>query len=31
VVDLAFFASNLLKLLDGGWFPLVIGGRDVHC
>jgi KUP system potassium uptake protein len=26
VVDLAFFASNLLKLLDGGWFPLLIGG-----
>ena len=25
VVDLAFFASNLLKLLDGGWFPLLIG------
>ena len=26
VVDLAFFASNLLKLFEGGWFPLVIGG-----
>jgi KUP system potassium uptake protein len=26
LVDLAFFASNLLKLHDGGWFPLVIGG-----
>jgi KUP system potassium uptake protein len=25
VVDLAFWASNLLKLVDGGWFPLVIG------
>ncbi|MBK6005423.1 potassium transporter Kup [Ramlibacter ginsenosidimutans] len=25
VVDLAFFASNLLKLLEGGWFPLMIG------
>ncbi len=25
-VDLAFWASNLLKLLDGGWFPLVIAG-----
>ena len=25
VVDLAFWASNLLKLLDGGWFPLLIG------
>ena len=26
VIDLAFFASNLLKLVDGGWFPLAIGG-----
>jgi KUP system potassium uptake protein len=26
VIDLAFFASNLMKLMDGGWFPLVIGG-----
>ncbi len=26
VVDLAFFSSNLLKLLQGGWFPLAIGG-----
>ncbi|MGM9425008.1 potassium transporter Kup [Hydrogenophaga sp. MI9] len=26
VVDLAFFASNLLKLFAGGWFPLAIGG-----
>ena len=26
VVDLAFWGSNLLKLLEGGWFPLVIGG-----
>ncbi|QXZ08567.1 potassium transporter Kup [Comamonas sp. Y33R10-2] len=25
-VDLAFFASNLLKLFEGGWFPLLIGG-----
>ena len=25
-VDLAFFASNLLKLFQGGWFPLMIGG-----
>jgi len=25
VVDLTFFASNSLKLLDGGWFPLAIG------
>ncbi len=26
IVDFAFFASNLLKLPEGGWFPLVIGG-----
>jgi KUP system potassium uptake protein len=26
VVDLAFFTSNMLKLLAGGWFPLLIGG-----
>jgi KUP system potassium uptake protein len=25
VVDLTFFASNMLKLLHGGWFPLAIG------
>ncbi|MFD1710257.1 potassium transporter Kup [Ottowia sp. GY511] len=25
-VDLAFFSSNLLKLFEGGWFPLLIGG-----
>jgi KUP system potassium uptake protein len=24
-VDLAFFAANLTKILDGGWFPLAIG------
>lgn len=26
VVDLTFFASNMLKLFAGGWFPLLIGG-----
>ena len=26
MVDFAFFASNLMKLFAGGWFPLVIGG-----
>jgi KUP system potassium uptake protein len=26
LVDLAFFSSTLLKVADGGWFPLVIGG-----
>ena len=25
VIDISFFASNMLKLLAGGWFPLVIG------
>ncbi len=25
VIDVLFFASNLLKLFKGGWFPLVIG------
>ena len=24
-IDVVFFASNLLKLLHGGWFPIVIG------
>ncbi len=26
VVDLAFFSSNMLKLVEGGWFPLLIAG-----
>ena len=25
IVDLAFFAANLPKVLQGGWFPLLIG------
>lgn len=25
VVDLAFFAANLLKIRDGGWIPLLLG------
>ena len=24
LVDLAFFGANLLKVPDGGWFPLVV-------
>lgn len=24
-VDLAFFASNALKIFEGGWFPLLVG------
>ena len=26
VVDFALFASNMMKLFAGGWFPLMIGG-----
>ena len=26
VIDASFFGSNLLKLPDGGWFPLLIAG-----
>ena len=26
VIDAVFFSANLLKIVDGGWFPLVIGG-----
>ncbi|MCZ8132312.1 MAG: potassium transporter Kup [Steroidobacteraceae bacterium] len=26
LVDLAFFAANVLKIPNGGWFPLVFGG-----
>jgi len=25
-VDLAFFGANLLKIAEGGWFPLAVGG-----
>jgi len=25
VIDIAFFSSALLKFMDGGWFPLVLG------
>ena len=25
VIDITFFASNMLKLISGGWFPIVIG------
>ena len=25
IVDLAFLGSNLLKIVDGGWFPLILG------
>jgi KUP system potassium uptake protein len=26
IVDVAFFTANLFKLVEGGWFPLVMGG-----
>jgi len=26
IVDMAFLSANMLKLIEGGWFPLVIGG-----
>jgi KUP system potassium uptake protein len=25
VVDITFLAANAVKVLDGGWFPLLIG------
>ncbi|EXI92424.1 MAG: potassium transport protein Kup [Candidatus Accumulibacter sp. BA-94] len=25
VVDFAFFAANVIKIVDGGWFPLAVG------
>ena len=25
LVDLVYFSANIIKVLDGGWFPLVIG------
>ncbi|MEO8748713.1 MAG: potassium transporter Kup [Rhodanobacter sp.] len=25
VVDIGFFSANLVKVVDGGWFPLVLG------
>jgi KUP system potassium uptake protein len=26
VIELSFFGANVLKIPDGGWFPLVVGG-----
>ncbi len=26
VVDVAFFSANMVKVADGGWFPLVVAG-----
>jgi KUP system potassium uptake protein len=25
IIDLAFFGANVIKVADGGWFPLVVG------
>jgi len=25
IIDLAFFGANIVKIWDGGWFPLVVG------
>jgi KUP system potassium uptake protein len=25
IIDLAFFGANIVKIFDGGWFPLVVG------
>ena len=25
-IDSIFLASNSLKIVDGGWFPLIVGG-----
>ncbi len=25
VVDFAFFSANIVKVIDGGWFPLILG------
>jgi KUP system potassium uptake protein len=25
VIDLAFFGANIIKVMDGGWFPLAVG------
>jgi KUP system potassium uptake protein len=26
VIDLAFFGANIIKVFDGGWFPLLVAG-----
>jgi len=26
VIDLAFFSANTFKIIEGGWFPLLVGG-----
>ena len=29
-IDLAYFGSNLTKMPDGGWFPLLVGVDRLH-
>ena len=29
-IDAAFFAASLLKIADGGWFPLALGAHRFH-
>ena len=31
VIDLAFLGANLLKVFDGGWFPILIGLAGFAC
>ena len=31
LLDLAFFGANLVKIVDGGWFPLVIAAPARTC
>ncbi len=28
IIDVAFWTANLIKLKDGGWFPLLLGGMS---
>jgi KUP system potassium uptake protein len=30
IVDCAFFAANLVKFVEGGWFPLAMGGSSLR-
>ncbi len=29
IIDLTFFGANIIKIFDGGWFPLLIGGMII--
>ena len=31
VIDLIFFGANVLKLFEGGWFPLLLAGQRRFC